>query len=61
MIREGMNKVLDGKLDAVSYLPLQDIIDRISGKDTYTVAELRSITKDSSKDDGGGADAEQTR
>ena len=51
MIRDGMNRVLDGKLDAISYLPLHDIIGRISGKDSYTVADLRSITKNNSKDD----------
>ena len=51
MIREGMNKVLDGKLDAISYLPLKDIIGRISGKESYTVADLRSITKVSPKED----------
>lgn len=44
-IREGMNIVLDNKIDVVAYLPLEDIRTRVCGRATFEVDDLKKITK----------------
>ena len=56
-IRKGMSHVLDGKLDVIAYLPVEEIMARVEGQSSYTADQLRSITKteyyDGLKDEDG--------
>ena len=40
-----MNNVLDGKFPSLAYLPLKDFILRVTGRETFTTSDLKSITK----------------
>ena len=44
-IREGMNKVFGGKLDVIAYLPLEYIQERICGRPSFQIEQLKAITK----------------
>ena len=40
-----MDAVLQGKFATIAYLPIESIIERISGRDTYNMEDLRKITE----------------
>lgn len=40
-----MNKVLDGKLDVIAYLPLKNFKEKICGRPDYTIEDLKKIVR----------------
>ena len=36
--------MLQGKFSSIAYLPLEKIIERITGRETYDMKDLQSIT-----------------
>ena len=40
-----MNKVLDGKLDVIAYLPLKNFKEKICGRPDYTIEDLKKIVQ----------------
>ena len=44
-INEGMNEVLKGKLNVIAYLPLSNFEERICGRPTVEIEDLKKILK----------------
>ena len=40
-----MNYVLDGRLNDIAYMPLDSFIQRIIGRETYNIIDLKKITE----------------